>query len=101
MHVVKLVEVKFCLNQTEEGEARAELKMILRADGISKPHNWLRRLLFFILYIQIEQAILELSNDDEHNVTATNGKEEMKKLLSVGFEYICQRDDILCFRKRK
>jgi hypothetical protein len=44
---------------------------------------------------------LGLSNDDEYNATATSGKEEMKKLLSVGFEYICQKDNILYFRKRK
>jgi len=54
-----------------------------------------------LLYIQVEQAIFGLSNDDEYEVTATNDKEDIKKLISVGFEYICQKDDILFFRKRK
>jgi hypothetical protein len=54
-----------------------------------------------LLYIQVEQAIFGLSNDDEYDVTATNNKEEIKKLLSVGFDYVCQKDDILYFRKRK
>jgi len=54
-----------------------------------------------LLYIQVEQAIFGLSNDDEYNVTATNDKEEIKNLLSVGFEYVCQKEDILYFRKRK
>jgi integrase len=54
-----------------------------------------------LLYIQVEQAIFGLSNDDEYDVTATNDKEDIKKLISVGFEYICQKDDILFFRKRK
>jgi len=54
-----------------------------------------------LLYIQVEQAIFGLSNDDEYNVTATNNKEEIKQLLSVGFEYVCQKDDLLFFRKRK
>ena len=54
-----------------------------------------------LLYIQVEQAIFGLSNDDEYDVTAANNKEEIKKLLSVGFEYVCQKDDLLFFRKRK
>jgi len=54
-----------------------------------------------LLYIQVEQAIFGLSNDDEYEVTATNDKEDIKKLISVGFEYICQKDDILFFRKHK
>ncbi|MEM3578430.1 MAG: hypothetical protein QXX51_08330 [Candidatus Bathyarchaeia archaeon] len=54
-----------------------------------------------LLCIQVEQAIFGLTNDDEYNVTATNNKEEIKQLLAVGFEYVCQKDDILFFRKRK
>jgi integrase len=54
-----------------------------------------------LLYIQVEQAIFGLSNDDEFDVAATKDKEDIKKLLSVGFEYICQKDDLLFFRKRK
>jgi len=54
-----------------------------------------------LLYIQVEQVIFGLSNDDEYNVTATNDREEIKKLLSVGFEYVCQKDELLFFRKRK
>jgi integrase len=54
-----------------------------------------------LLYIQMEQAIFGLNGDDEFTVQATNDKEEMKKLLSVGFEYVCQKDDMLFFRKRK
>jgi hypothetical protein len=42
-----------------------------------------------------------LNGDDEFIVNATNNKEEIEKLLSVGFEYVCQRDDPPCFRKRK
>ena len=41
-----------------------------------------------LLYIQVEQAIFGLNSDDEYTVQATNDKEEMKKLLSVGFEYV-------------
>jgi len=54
-----------------------------------------------LLYIQMEQALFGAGSDDEFIVNATNDKEEMKKLLSVGFEYVCEKDDILYFRKRK
>ena len=54
-----------------------------------------------LLYIQVEQAIFGASDNDEFTVQATNNKEEIKQLLSVGFEYICQKDDMLFFRKRK
>jgi hypothetical protein len=54
-----------------------------------------------LLYIQVEQAIFGLNSDDEYSVQATNNKEDIKKLLSVGFEYVCQKDDLLYFRKRK
>lgn len=49
----------------------------------------------------VKQALFGLNSDDEFIVDATNDKEEIKKLLSVGFEYICQKDDVLYFRKRK
>ncbi|MGQ9551905.1 MAG: hypothetical protein ACUVUE_05700 [Candidatus Bathycorpusculaceae bacterium] len=54
-----------------------------------------------LLYIQIEQALYGQNSDDEFTVYGTNDKEEIKKLLSVGFDYVCQKDDILYFRKRK
>jgi hypothetical protein len=49
----------------------------------------------------VEQAIFGLNSDDEYTVQATNDKEEMKKLLSVGFEYVCQKDNLAFLRKRK
>jgi len=54
-----------------------------------------------LLYIQIEQALYGQSNDDEFVVYGTSDKEEIKRLLTVGFDYVCQKDDILYFRKRK
>lgn len=49
----------------------------------------------------MEQAIFGLNSDDEYTIQATNDKEEMKKLLSVGFEYVCQKDSLAFLRKRK
>jgi hypothetical protein len=56
---------------------------------------------YIVIYIQVEQALFGLNSDNEFIVNATNEKEKTKKLLSVGFEYNCQKDDILYFRKRK
>jgi hypothetical protein len=44
------------------------------------------------------QATMQLLTFTEE---VTNDKEVMKKLLSVGFEYVCQKDKMLFFRKRK
>ena len=41
------------------------------------------------------------NSDDEYSVQATNNKEDIKKLLSVGFEYVCQKDNKVFLRKRK
>jgi len=47
------------------------------------------------------RALISSSGGDEFIEYATNDKEEIQKVLSVGFEYICQKDDMLFFRKRK
>jgi hypothetical protein len=38
---------------------------------------------------------------DEFTVKVAEKTEEVKALLEVGFEYICQKDDLMFFRKRK
>ena len=50
-----------------------------------------------LLYIQMEQALFGAGSDDEFIMNATNDKEETRKLLSAGSEYVCEKDDILCF----
>jgi integrase len=54
-----------------------------------------------LLYTQIEQAFFGAGSDDEFIANATNNKEEEIKLLSVGFEYVCEKDGMLHFGKRK
>jgi hypothetical protein len=51
-------------------------------------------------YINIEQALFQTQNDEFHVKTALT-PEEIKSLLEVGFEYICEKDGLLFFRKRK
>ena len=53
-----------------------------------------------LLYIKVEQSLFKEQND-EFKVMAVRTPEEIKALLEVGFEYVCQKDDLLFFRKRK
>ena len=52
------------------------------------------------IYINIEITLFETSSD-EFNVRVTNKPEEVKSLLEVGFEYVCQKDNMMFLRKRK
>jgi hypothetical protein len=53
-----------------------------------------------LLYIQIDETIFKDMNE-EFMVKAAKTPEEVKFLLEVGFEFVCQKDDLLFFRKRK
>jgi len=52
------------------------------------------------IYINVEQAIFD-ERDDEFHVKAARNPEEVKALLTVGFQYVCKKDNLLFFRKRK
>jgi integrase len=52
------------------------------------------------IYIDIEQALYQTQNDEFH-VKVASKPEEIKALLEVGFEYVCEKDGLLFFRKRK
>ncbi|MFB0567754.1 MAG: hypothetical protein ACETVM_04140 [Candidatus Bathyarchaeia archaeon] len=41
------------------------------------------------------------SETDEFHVKVASKTEEIKQLLSVGFEYICEKDGLMYFRKRR
>jgi len=53
-----------------------------------------------LLYIQIERAIYK-EQSDEFTVRVAKTQGEIKSLLEVGFEYMCQKDGLAFFRKRK
>ena len=53
-----------------------------------------------LLYIQIERTIFKESND-QFIVKIARTPEEVKKLLEVGFDYVCQKDGMVFLRKRK
>jgi len=53
-----------------------------------------------LLYIQLEKALFnEIA--DEFTVKASRDLKEIQDLLEVGFEYVCEKDGLIFFRKRK
>lgn len=52
------------------------------------------------LYINIEPVFFQEKNDQFH-VKIASKPQEIKELLEVGFEYICEKDRLMFFRKRK
>ena len=53
-----------------------------------------------LLYVQIEKTLFKERNDEFHVKTAKT-PEEIKSLLETGFEYVCSKDGLMFFRKRK
>jgi len=53
-----------------------------------------------LLYVNLEAALFKVPNDEFHVKTAKSEK-EIKSLLTVGFEYVCKKDDLIFLRKRK
>jgi integrase len=49
----------------------------------------------------IYTQLVEFEEDDKYCTATADSVEEAEKLLSVGFEYVCQHRDIMLFRKRK
>jgi hypothetical protein len=52
------------------------------------------------IYITIERTVFEPSSD-EYTVKVTKEPEEIKELLEIGFEYICEKEELVFLRKRK
>jgi integrase len=53
-----------------------------------------------LLYIQLERVLFK-ETSDEFIVRVASKPEEITKLLEVGFEYVCEKDGLIYFRKRK
>jgi integrase len=53
-----------------------------------------------LLYIQLEKVLFQEKNES-FTVMAVKDPEEIKALLEVGFEYVCQKDELVFLRKRK
>jgi len=59
-----------------------------------------RRIDTTLLYIQLAKALFK-ETTDEFTVKVARKPEEIKALLEVGFEHVCEKDSLLYFRKRK
>jgi hypothetical protein len=53
------------------------------------------------MYINIEHIIFESGANGQFTVRIAEKPEEIKQLLEVGFEYVCQKDTLIFLRKRK
>jgi len=53
-----------------------------------------------LLYIQLVSALFNESVDEFH-VRVASKPDEIKRLLEAGFEFVCEKADLLYFRKRK
>ena len=53
------------------------------------------------IYINLERAIFGDETAQEYHVKVASKPEEIKALLEVGFEYVCEKDGLMFFRKRK
>jgi len=53
------------------------------------------------LYINLEKAIFGDTYYQEYHVKVASTPQEIKALLEVGYEYVCEKDSLLFFRKRK
>ena len=53
-----------------------------------------------LLYIQLAETIFK-ETKDKFTVKIASTPEEIKALLEVGFEFVCKKDDLIYFRKRK
>ncbi|KPV65129.1 MAG: hypothetical protein AOA65_0508 [Candidatus Bathyarchaeota archaeon BA1] len=53
-----------------------------------------------LIYINPEQIAFQ-TTADEFTVRVANNVHEACKLVEVGFEYVCSKDGLMFFRKRK
>jgi len=52
------------------------------------------------IYITVERTLFEPGND-EYTVKVAKEPNEIKELLEVGFEYVCEKNELVFLRKRK
>ncbi|MCJ7469755.1 hypothetical protein MUO74_04545 [Candidatus Bathyarchaeota archaeon] len=49
----------------------------------------------------IYTQLIEFEEDDQYCSATANNVEEAKKLIEAGFEYVCNHNETMLFRKRK
>ncbi len=53
------------------------------------------------IYINIEHTLFGAEANDEFTVKVAENPEEIVALLEIGFEYVCQKDNLIFLRKRR
>jgi hypothetical protein len=53
-----------------------------------------------LIYIQLEKALYQDKNDNFDIIVVTD-REQIKAMLEVGFDYVCQKGDLVFLRKRE
>lgn len=53
------------------------------------------------IYITIARTIFEPSRNDDFTVRVVSKPKEIARLLEVGFEYVCKKEELIFVRKRK
>jgi hypothetical protein len=48
-----------------------------------------------------DASFFEQPGSDKFTLEVTDESEEVKSLLEVGFEYVCNKDNLIFLRKRK
>ena len=76
------------------------LFIVFRGQRISKEFLGHKSLKSTEIYITIERTIFEPSND-EYTVKIAKDPKDIKDLLEAGFEYVCNKEELVFLRKRK
>jgi hypothetical protein len=72
------------------------------AEEIGMSESWvLKYLSARELYVRLEHVIFGECGNDEFTVKVAEKPEEVKELLELGFEYVCQKDNLIFLRKRR
>lgn len=54
-----------------------------------------------MLYIHLEKQLFQQNKSDDFHVATAKTLEEASKLISVGYEFVHEYQDVMIYRKRK
>lgn len=54
-----------------------------------------------LIHSNLEKALFHEGPPEEFHVKIAETPQEITELLEVGFEYVCEKDGLVFFRKRK
>lgn len=84
---------------TEHAHNKQEKLNEKHCRGIIQAHA--QRLEKTEVYINLEETIFGDVYNQEFHVRVGSTSEEIKAILEVGYEFVCEKDGLMFFRKRK